>query len=294
VAGIALAVLASLGSRHEAVSGAAFPARWFVPQLARDESPARRPAVFEVAFLDVGQGDATLVTAGDFELLVDGGRSRQALRERLRAHGVTDLDAIVATHAHADHAAGLIEALALYRVEAVYLNGGTAGTNTWATLQTAIATEGAAVVTLARGDSVPVPGLTATVLNPSRPLTGETNEDSIVLLLACGSVEVLLAADAERGAEASMLAAGVVPDVDVLKAGHHGSRSSSSAAFLEAAAPEFAVVSAGATNAYGHPHAETLARLAAAGATVFYTDSGAGDQSLVMESDCSSAWFERR
>ncbi len=132
---------------------------------------------------------------------------------------------------------------------------------------------------------IAVGGLALEVLHPGA-LTGNTNVDSMVLLLDCGSVEVLLLGDAEGASEAEMLAANVVPDVDVAKAGHHGSRTSSSPDFLAVLQPEVAVISAGLTNRYGHPHAEVIQRFTERGTALYRTDTSGGDDTLVMTSDC--------
>jgi len=129
-------------------------------------------------------------------------------------------------------------------------------------------------------------GLSITVLNPTPQRTGESNEDSVVFRLTCGEVSVLLTGDATSDSEASMLAdGGLVLDSDVLKVAHHGSRYSTSDAFLTAVTPEDAVISVGAGNTYGHPHQETLDRLAAHGVTVYRTDE---DGTVTLTSDCNT------
>jgi beta-lactamase superfamily II metal-dependent hydrolase len=268
-----------------------------VPLLARDDLPLPSPSPpaattgFTVDFIDVGQGDATLVTVGDQRLLIDGGRSGNTILQRLQALGVTDLDAVVATHPDADHTGGLTAVLESFAVERIYVNGNSSETQTYAEfLAAAEAEPGAVVSTASRGQAIALGGLSLPVLHPAA-LTGDTNVDSIVLGLACGSVEVLLMADAEAPSEQSMLAAGLVDDVDVLKVGHHGSNTSSSQAFLDAASPEVAVISAGRTNPYGHPHAEVLARLAGIGASILLTDTTAGDDTLRMTTDCATYAF---
>jgi hypothetical protein len=109
--------------------------------------------------------------------------------------------------------------------------------------------------------------------------------------LTCGSVDVLFTGDAEFSSKQSMLAAGLVKDIDVLKVGHHGSNSSTSLAFLQVALPEVAVISAGWNNQYGHPHPDVLSRLASVGASVVYTDTTPGDDSVVLTLDCQTYSF---
>jgi hypothetical protein len=109
------------------------------------------------------------------------------------------------------------------------------------------------------------------VLNPVN-LSGTPNNNSIVLSLSYGQVDFLFTGDAEQEAEASMLTEGVVPDVEVLKVGHHGSRTASSIQFLQVAKPKYAIYMAGEGNSYGHPHQETITNLCEVGAEIYGTD----------------------
>ena len=109
------------------------------------------------------------------------------------------------------------------------------------------------------------------MLHPAN-LSGTTNDNSIVLSLSHGQVDFLFTGDAEQEAEASMLAEGIVPDVEVLKVGHHGSRTASSMQFLQVAKPECAIYMAEQGNSYGHPHEETIINLCEVGAEIYGTD----------------------
>ena len=112
------------------------------------------PTGFTIYFIDVEQGDATLIVASNGEtLLVDGGRSKTRIRDRLERLGIEDLDAIAMTHPDADHIAGLVEVLDLYPIERVYLNGGESESQTFANLMAGIGQEGAVVVTVTRGNT---------------------------------------------------------------------------------------------------------------------------------------------
>ena len=240
---------------------------------------------FDVYFTDVGQGDATLIVGRSGEaLLVDGGRSKSRIRDQLQRLGIEDLDVITMTHPDADHIAGLIEVLGLYDIERIYLNGGESGSKTFDDFMTAVNEEGAEVTTLSRGDSIPLGDLTLEVLHPGN-LTGHSNRDSMVLLLSCGSVEVLLMADAEAESEEEMITTGVLVDVDVLKVGHHGSLTSTTQAFLDLVKAEVGVISAGLDNQFGHPHPE-VDRLNATGVEVILSDTTEADDTVSMRSDC--------
>jgi beta-lactamase superfamily II metal-dependent hydrolase len=237
-----------------------------------------------VHFIDVGQGDAILIDKGDTDILVDSGPTSTNVLAYLQGQGVGDIDLLVATHPHADHIGGLPDVLAQYQVSEVWVNGDTATSQTYQNFAAAVAAEGATVREVTRGYSTQIDGLDIAVLNPSQ-LTGDPNEDSVVFRLACGEVSVLLTGDATSDSEASMLAAGLALDADVLKVGHHGSSTSTSAAFLTAVTPEDAIVSVGAGNTYGHPTQETLDRLDAVGAHIYRTDQ---DGTVVLTSDCST------
>jgi DNA internalization-related competence protein ComEC/Rec2 len=247
---------------------------------------------FTIYFIDVGQGDATLVVdRSGASLLVDGGRSGRRIRDRLQRLGVKDLDSIAMTHPDSDHIGGLPQVLELYPIEHIYLNGGESDTQIFAQLTAGVTAEGGAVTTVSRGDVIPLGGLRLQVLHPGG-LTGESNVDSLVLLVSCGNVSVLLTADAEAESEQAMLAAGVLGDVDVLKVGHHGSRTSTTAEFLARVRPEVGVISAGQDNSYGHPHPEVVARLEAANVQLFTTDTTNADNTLALTSDCRSYQFQ--
>ena len=114
-----------------------------------------------------------------------------------------------------------------------------------------------------------------------------------MVLLECGDVQLLLTGDAEVPSESSMLAAGVLMDIDILKVGHHGSRSSTSGPFLDMIRPEVGIISAGLNSQYGHPHQEIVERLTAAGVELWHTDISDGDDTVKLTSDCQSFSLER-
>jgi beta-lactamase superfamily II metal-dependent hydrolase len=133
--------------------------------------------------------------------------------------------------------------------------------------------ENAQVHVAVRGDQIQADGLSLQVLNP-RDIKGTTNNNSIVLYLKYGQVDFLFEGDAEKEAEALMLISSdiPVPDIDILKVGHHGSRTASSPDFLAAITPEVAIYMAGIGNTYGHPHEETIQALTVIGANIYGTD----------------------
>ena len=195
------------------------------PKPASTPTPLPPPVVagFTIDFIDVGQGDATLITAVTSEtLLVDGGRSKTRIRDRLESMGIKDMVGIALTHPDADHVAGLVEVLEMFPVERISLNRGDSDSQTFGNFMAGVEAEGAAVATVSRGDTIPLGGLTLNVVHPGE-LSGDSNEDSVALLLDCAEVETPLTGDAEAPSEEKMIASGALFDIDVLKIGHHGS-----------------------------------------------------------------------
>lgn len=225
----------------------------------------------EVHFIDVGQGDSILIDLGDTEILIDGGGRTPGVVTYLNDIVDGNLEVIVATHPHADHIGGLIAVLQAFTVEQVWLNGDTSTSLTYGDFMNVVQAENAQVMTVDRGDVLVVGGLSFTVLSPAT-LSGSTNNQSIVLGLTYRDIDFLFTGDAEQEAEASMLAAGLLSDIEILKVGHHGSHSSSSLPFLNMVKPEVAIYMAGAGNSYGHPHEETIDALCNIGAEIYGTD----------------------
>ena len=236
--------------------------------LAASTGPDGR---LHVSFVDVGQGDATLIqTPGGRRIVVDGGQdpvdvvrflgSRMPFRERT-------IDMVVLTHGHSDHVTGLLEVIRTYDVETVLQRKTDHDGASYLAWHRAVDLENAEVVSARAGMIVPLDsGAFIEVLGPPARLLRGTASDvdnaSVVLRLVYGDVSFLFMGDAFTEAENALIAAPTVLDSDVLRVGHHGSRTSSSTRFLEAASPSIAVISAGKDNRFGHPHPETLAALA--------------------------------
>ena len=223
--------------------------------------------------LDVGQGDAILVTApSGATLLVDGGPDPELLLRRLGERlpwWRRRIDLMILTHPHEDHVAGLVAALERYRVGLI-LDGGRAYENpTYPRFAREASHEPGGHVAAARaGAAIPLDGTTTiTLLYPNDgdaagPLPeGDINNASVVGLLRSEGFTALLTGDAELPVEALLAERGLLTRVDVLKVGHHGSHSSSGPALLNATRPAVALISAGIDNDYGHPHQVTLDHL---------------------------------
>ena len=245
---------------------------------------ARPRGIATISILDVGQGDAILVEGSrGGRLLIDGGPDPDRLLVELdRRIPPWDrrIDAVVLSHPHEDHVAGLALLLERYHVARVFEPGMRGPGPGYAAWLRDLARPGAPVrLGLAAGDRLAVDEIDLRALWPIRgqvPLTppdGGTgiNNVSVVFLGQIGQRRVLLMGDVEDGIDPSLLADGL-PHVDLLKVAHHGSRTATTQAFVDATRPAVAVASAGAGNPYGHPAKATLDRLAAAGARVLRTD----------------------
>lgn len=228
----------------------------------------------KVHFIDVGQGDAILVDLQDIEMLIDGGDRTSGVVSYLKGYVDGALEVMIATHPHADHIGGLIDVLAAFEVKQIWHNGDTTTSKTYSDFMSAVNAEKAKVSVATRGNVIEADGLSFKVLNPAN-LKESTNNNSIVLHFAFGEIDFLFTGDAEREAEGAMLIASdmPVPDVEILKMGHHGSKTASSADFLAVTSPEVAIYMAGGGNTYGHPHEETIQALLAVGAEIFGTDA---------------------
>jgi beta-lactamase superfamily II metal-dependent hydrolase len=238
-----------------------------------------------VIALDVGQGDAILVRSPDGRLmLVDGGPDPDVVLRRLGSvlpFWQRKLDLVVLTHPHEDHVAGLVPVLERFQVRRVLDPGREYANPSYRRFVTLAGDEGPAVYGLARagerlvlGSSTQVEVLYPSAEDALAPLPDDdVNNASVVLVVRDYGFAALLTGDAEAPVEQRLLKRGLVPDVDLLKVGHHGSESSTTPAFLAAAKPEVALISCGVGNDYGHPHAITLEHLGAiAGLVLHRTD----------------------
>lgn len=251
---------------------------WPIPALTG------RGGAMELVFLDVGQGDAVAIrTPGRRWILVDTGprspgfdSGERIVLPYLRRRGASRLDALVLTHPDLDHIGGANAVLSGLDVLRVLDPGAPAARPAYVVALERARARGATWYAARAGDRVSVDGVTLEVLHPGGAADSAASEDandqSVVLLLRYGDFSALLPGDAPAAVEEALLAAGLIPPLDILKAGHHGSRTSTSWRLLESARPELSVVSAGARNRYGHPHPVVLNRLERAGSGVARTD----------------------
>ncbi len=245
--------------------------------IPTEETPTTTPILtnenLEVHFIDVGQGDAILVDLGDTEILIDGGDKSPGVVAYLNNYVDGALEVMVATHPHADHIGGLIAVLNTFEVEEIWHNGDTNTSKTYSDFMTAVQSENAEVHVAELHDTIEAGGLSLFVHHPSRTFDS-INNNSIVLHLAYGKTDFLFTGDAEKEAEGAMMALSSVriPEVEILKVGHHGSKTASSKDLLAITSPEIAIYMAKESNSYGHPHEETVQALNEIGADIYGTD----------------------
>lgn len=245
----------------------------------------------QVYFIDVGQGDSELIRLKDsgIDILIDAGTrsTKQELADYLKELGVDDIDILIGTHPHEDHIGGMAKIIEEFPIGTLYLpetsDEMTPTTKTYESLLDAAENKNVTVRTAAAGDVLLEQGNTSfKVLSPSHTDYDNLNDYSIVTRLKVGDTAFLFQGDAETPVEEEILDSGADVSCDVIKLGHHGSSTSSSRAYLEAANPSAAVISCGVGNEYGHPHRETMDLLEKLSITPYRTDT---QKTLLAETD---------
>ena len=233
--------------------------------------------ILTIAFLDVGQGDATLIRDGNgFDILVDGGRkgASEYLLDYLREVGVDDLEVVLATHADSDHIGGLIAVIEAddMPVESVFYNGYPGTTQTWTEFSDAVSSSGLSLNHAQYPNTYTWGGITVQVLNPTSGMIDPVQNDaSVVLLVDYAQISLLLPSDIDSSIESKLPNRVISLGADILKVAHHGSNLSTSYSFLQEVQPQKAIISVG-TNPYGHPAPETLSRLIDIETDIWRTD----------------------
>ena len=244
---------------------------------------------FTVHFIDVGQADAALVLCDGQAMLIDGGNADDSslMYSYLNRLGITYLDYVIGTHAHEDHIGGIAGALNFATVGQVFCPVTSYSTRAFSNFVKATQKHGRSITVPSVGDRFNLGSASCQVLGVNS--TDDTNESSIVLKITYGNTSFLFTGDAEREAENMILNRGYDLHSDVLKVGHHGSASSTGYYWLRQIAPEYAVISVGKGNSYGHPTETVLSRLRDADVTTYRTDLH-GD--IICTSDGQSVSFQ--
>ena len=220
------------------------------------------PDTLEVHFLDVGQGDCTLIRCGEASMLIDAGVNGigTKIQNYLQKQGVKELDYLVLTHPDADHIGSADVVITKFPIGSLFMSDYTKDNKTYERLMQAIDYKGLKSTTPRPGDSYALGDAQITFLSPGVSYT-DPNNASLALKVSLGENSFLFTGDCEEKAEQEMLKSGLDLSSEVYKVGHHGSKTSSCKDFLQAVAPSYGVISCGEGNDYGHPHAETLNNL---------------------------------
>jgi len=250
----------------------------------------------KVAFLDIGQGDAIFIESpSGIQMLIDSGQNKSILEElaKIMSYDDRSLDAVLATHPDADHIGGIPFVFERFDVDTYISTTNTSETATYKRVEESVASEyGVVRLNAKRGMFFDMgDGVVVTVLFPDREVGGEdSNDSSIIVKVSYVESDFILTGDAPQSVENYLVGLdGEYLDAEVLKLGHHGSKTSTSESFLEIVSPEYAVISAGRDNRYGHPHKEVVDRVEEKGIQVLNTQI---DGTIVFLSDGSRVWVE--
>lgn len=270
------------------------------PQANREPQARQEPAAAPVlsdmraTFIDVGQGDSTLVELPDGKImLVDAGEasSSQGVLDALEAAEVDEIDYLVATHPHADHIGGMRAVLDAYEVDEVWMPDADDATETYEGFLDAVDAEGCPVQEAVAGEEIvdDDAGYAVDILAPAVGVdSDDLNRHSAIVRVRYGDTSLLVTGDAD----AAQVAEASPGHVDVLRASHHGSETGTNAEVMSATTPAFVILSYAEGNSYGHPDQSVLDAVAAAGATVYSTAAN-GDVTCSFDGESVAVETER-
>lgn len=244
-----------------------------------------------VHFLDVGQGDCTLITCGDHAMLIDAGDNNKGTTVELylKKQNIKKLDYVIGTHPDADHIGGLDVIIYKFDCDTIILPDFEKSTATYRDVIDTINNKSYKITRPEAGKTYSLGQAEFTVISPVSDDYGDNaNNYSVGIRLEYGDTSFLLAGDAEEEAEEDMLNSKEELKADVFKVSHHGSKTSNTEEFLDKVNPGYAVISCGEDNKYGHPHAQTLNTLRAMGIKVFRTDE---QGAVIIKSDGKELTF---
>lgn len=252
--------------------------------------PGTKNSTFEIHFIDVGQSDATLVLCDGQAMLIDGGDTEDSdlMYAYLKNHGINHLNYVIGTHTHEDHIGGLAGALNFASVDVAYCPVTSYDSEAFGNFVKALDKHGVPITVPSGGDRFSLGSSECTILAVNTD-SSDPNNASIVLRIVYGDTSFLLSADAGQEVEQAILDGGTDIHSTVLKVGHHGSDTSTSYVWLRETMPQFAVISVGKGNPYGHPTEKVLSRLRDAEVTTFRTDLQ-GD--IICVSDGTTVTFD--
>ena len=239
---------------------------------------SQKDGLLKIYFLDIGQGDAIFIEVPNGnQVLIDGGPDNKVIQELAKVMPFYDhdIDMVIATHPHADHIAGLIEVLERYNVKNVLQAKEDYNSPVVPAWRDAVKNEKTNEIEAIAGKIIELGnGVVLKIIYPEESLEGQTvknpNNSSVVMMLDYKETEILLVGDIEAKVEKELLDDDI--DADILKVGHHGSKTSTTANFLERISPQVAFVEVGSKNKFGHPSPEVIQRLENSGIKYYRTD----------------------
>lgn len=230
-------------------------------------------SILKIIFIDVGQADSTLIQCNGKSMLIDGGNVADSsiIYTVLQKEKIEHLDYVIGTHAHEDHIGGLAGALSACSVDTVYCPVTEYDSTAFSNFSKSVASNNKIITVPKAGDSFNLGDAQVQILAPIGSYN-ECNDSSIVMKIVYGKTSFLFTGDAGYDSEKDILNAGYDLSATVLKVGHHGSSSSTGYVFLREIMPQYAVISVGEGNNYGHPTEAVLSRLRDARTIVYRTD----------------------
>ncbi len=268
---------------------------YFAPELLFQTGPHDTAGKLVVSYLDVGQGDSAFIEfPGGKTMLIDAGErdATEDILAYIEGRGHNKLDYILCTHPHSDHIGGMAQVIESLDVGQIYMPKAVHTSKTYEKLLLAIQEKGLGITAAKAGLSfMPEEAVEVQFLAPVGDYYEELNDYSAVVRVSYGENAFLFTGDAEELSETEILKSGRTLSADVLKVGHHGSSSSSHQAFLDAVSPEYAIISCGEDNSYGHPHKEVVERLENMYISLYQT-SVCGTVAAVSDGTTIQIWTE--
>ncbi|RUT36626.1 MBL fold metallo-hydrolase [Paenibacillus zeisoli] len=255
------------------LAGCSFPGSTKDPSSS---TPIDGKGKLRVIFIDVGQGASQLIiTPSGKTMLIDAGNNdkEQVMLDTLKRYGIARLDIVIGTHPDADHIGGLDKVIDKLSIGRIYMPKVSSNTKTFESVLRSIQRKGLKVTTAKAGLTLNLDSSVQVNMIAPRSHYEDTNNNSAVIKVVYGKHSFLLTGDAEAESEKDMLASGANLHSDVLLVGHHGSKSSTSTAFLKKVSPQYAVIQSGKGNKYGHPTQTVLKRLQKQGVKVYRNDT---------------------
>lgn len=246
----------------------------------------------KIHYIDVGQGDSAIIEQNGHYMLIDAGTNscEDDLISYIDSLNITKFDYVIATHAHEDHIGSMDAVINKYDVEKVLFAKHTTTTKTFENFVTAVKNKGLKLYAPSVNEEFIFQDSKFIVLAPNSSNYDEINNYSIVVKFIYNETSYLFAGDAENLSEEEMLNNEIDLSADVLKVGHHGSKSSTSQKFLNAVNPKYAVISVGKDNDYGHPKQDIMNRLKNSNIIVYRTDESG---TITLISDGKNISFDK-